>query len=80
MENRLIEILKKISGYNGTIDPEEDLDSYGYDSLLFMQLIVQVETEYGIEFDDEELLIENFMTLNRINTLLIKKGIEEPGK
>lgn len=34
----------------------EDLE---YDSLSFMNMIVELETEFGISFDDSELLLDN---------------------
>lgn len=34
-------------------------DDLKYDSLCFMNMIVELETELGISFDDTELLIDN---------------------
>lgn len=34
-------------------------DDLEYDSLCFMNMIVDLETELGISFDDTELLLEN---------------------
>lgn len=34
-------------------------DDLEYDSLCFMNMIVELETELGISFDDAELLLEN---------------------
>lgn len=48
------------------IQLDTDLYSIGMDSLLFIQLIVLLETAYSIEIDDEDLLIERFSTINQI--------------
>lgn len=48
------------------IQLDTDLSSVGMDSILFIQLIVLLETSYSIEIDDEDLLIEHFSTINKI--------------
>lgn len=55
IKNNIIEILKK----NG-IEWEDsfdslDLSTVGIDSLLFIQLIVEIEEKFGFEFNDEDL-------------------------
>ncbi|MFD1887705.1 acyl carrier protein [Paenibacillus wenxiniae] len=51
---------------NTAIDRNEDLLKYGLDSLATIKLILQLETEFKIEFTDEELLTENFNTIAKI--------------
>ncbi len=43
--------------------PEEELASYGMDSFASMSLVVAFETNFNIVFEDEELLFENFTTV-----------------
>lgn len=54
-------------------DPGADLTHYGMDSMRAIQLIVELETRYEIEFDDSELLLENFVKLNSIHSRVSEK-------
>lgn len=38
----------------------------GFDSLMFVDLIVEIETEFNFEFEDEYLLIENIDKVKNI--------------
>jgi acyl carrier protein len=49
------------------IDPDLDLISRGYlDSLAMMQLILFIEEHFDMKVGEEEVLPENFRTLDRI--------------
>lgn len=41
-----------------------------FDSIMFVLLIVALEDEFNIEIDDENLLIENLSTFDRIVELV----------
>jgi acyl carrier protein len=54
--------------------PETDLlSAHGLDSLTSVQLTLYLEDEFGVLFEDDELSIENFATLESIVGLLDKK-------
>jgi acyl carrier protein len=46
-----------------TITLDEELANHGMDSFASMSLVIEFETLYGITFEDEELLFENFATV-----------------
>ena len=46
-----------------SVAPEDELAQYGMDSFASMSLVVAFETEFGIVFEDEELLFEHFATV-----------------
>lgn len=48
------------------IGDDEDICPYGLDSIKGIQAIVLLEEEFHIELDDEDLLIENVNTINKI--------------
>ncbi|ANY70211.1 hypothetical protein BBD42_29670 [Paenibacillus sp. BIHB 4019] len=48
------------------VAPDDELASYGMDSFASMTLVVAFETNYNIVFEDEELLFENFATLQHM--------------
>lgn len=74
--NILPEIIQILNKY-GVIIPENrklsdiDLVEYGLDSLLFISLLVDLEVAFNIEFDPDDLLIENFRSVDSI-----KKKVE----
>lgn len=58
----------------GSLDPELNLLEEGVlDSLGLQQLITFLEEKYSITVDDEDLLPENFATVNAIAELISKQ-------
>ncbi|MDP4094930.1 MAG: acyl carrier protein [Bacillota bacterium] len=48
----------------------DDLRSFGLNSISCIDLIVKLEEENGISISDEDLLIDNVCTINNIGNLL----------
>ena len=48
------------------ITPETEIKSISLDSLSFVELIVNLEAEFGISFDDEQLNIYDYATVQDI--------------
>jgi len=58
------------------IEDHVPLAEYGMDSIKMINLIVQLEDQFQIEFEDEELLMENFGDLDKtISVLMDKLGV-----
>lgn len=71
----LLQSQLELEGEN--IENDESLqENYGLDSMGFIQLVVALEQEFHIEFDDEVLMIQNFDTINKIVELVqrVKDG------
>ena len=51
-------------------------DDLNYDSIKFLQLIINLEESFQIEFNDEVLLIENFSTVAQIKHLISNLIVE----
>ena len=47
-------------------------DDLGFDSISFIQLIVDIERNFEIEIDDNMLLMENFSTVGQIENIISK--------
>lgn len=45
---------------------DEDLKEYGMDSLNAIELVVALEMEFGIEFSEEDLLVDNLCTIRKL--------------
>lgn len=52
---------------------EDDLSPYGLDSINTVRLIVELEDMFDIIFEDDELLFQNFSTVNHIVSRIIRK-------
>lgn len=64
-----VEITNKVSEvlqHKGEIAAEQDLAAIGLDSMRSVGLVVGLEEMYNIEYDDEELLTDNFSTIAKI--------------
>ncbi|MCX7923427.1 MAG: phosphopantetheine-binding protein [Clostridia bacterium] len=55
------------------ISMEEDLLDCGLTSNNYIKLIVSLEKEFGIEVPEEDMTIDNFMTINRIMSYIHTK-------
>ena len=53
----------------------EDLKEYGMDSLNAIELIVALEMEFAIEFNEEDLLVDNLCTIQKLKDV-VKKNLE----
>jgi len=62
VETKLMELLKKSS----KIDKNVNLIEQGVDSLIIVQLILVLEEEMGIQIDDDNLLLDNFESVEKI--------------
>jgi acyl carrier protein len=60
------ENVKKLSG-------ETSLTTIGVDSFNCMDIIVNIESHFDIEFDDEDLFMDNLRTLDRLHKIVSKK-------
>lgn len=76
MRDRLIKIIKELveDDIDFNITSDIDLiDDVGFDSITIIQLIVSIETEFNIELEDYELMMQNIRKLNYLVELLEKK-------
>ncbi len=75
-ELRVKGILKKVLGNDELIDKldaEQNLSDLGITSVNFIKIIVLVEDEFDIEFDDEDLKFENFNTIANVSAYIEDK-------
>lgn len=72
MENTIIEIVRNIlPDKSRAVLPTTDLiESLGFDSLNILELITALEEKFDILFDDEDLDLSNFNTINTIRLTL----------
>jgi acyl carrier protein len=74
-------ILTELAGGRGrrSIPPDEDLIRRGVlDSLGLMQLVSFLEERFRIQVGDEDLVADNFQSLNQIGAFVTRKSEEAP--
>lgn len=75
----LSEVIRECADRNGEIREETDLFvDLGLDSVEVFQVIVRTEEVFGIEFDDVDLLSENFSQIASFCSL-IQRELERGG-
>lgn len=56
---------------NAKLNEDEDLLSAGIlDSLAILQLVAFIEDQFGIKVPDEDVVFENFQSINALTTYL----------
>jgi acyl carrier protein len=57
------------------LNPQDDLLESGVvDSLGILDLVAFIEQEFGIEVSDEDLLPENFNTIDRLTAFVVSRA------
>lgn len=81
MDDRKAKIKEFLSRFfrNHDLGDEEDIFALGFvNSLLAMQLVNFVEKEFRITIDDDDLDLDNFRTIARIDQLIERKTAAAP--
>ncbi|MFC3788058.1 acyl carrier protein [Paenibacillus sp. GCM10012307] len=73
MEQVISKKLSEVFNREVNFDYETDLRNEGLDSIKTIELIVNLEVEFNIQIDDQDLLIENFSRVTKIKKLLSEK-------
>lgn len=72
MQNRVINIIKKYSMVDN-INSADRLKNIGIDSLMIVEVILELEEELHIEFDIEKLSLDNLKIVSDIIKLCSEK-------
>jgi acyl carrier protein len=74
MKERIITMIKDACALaESNINEKTKLSEISLDSLSFIQLIVNLEDEFDIQFEDEELNIYDFKTVNDLVDIVEEK-------
>ena len=81
METELINYISTEIAYDRptTLTPDEPLLDGALDSTDVLRLVVHVEDCYGVKIEDDELVPENFATINAVAALLREKTAKRSG-
>jgi acyl carrier protein len=74
---RLREVLSAIDG--AEVEEDKDLRDYpGFDSLIILEALVWLETEFKVTIPDEELTVDSFCTVGKMADYVIKHQRKSP--
>ena len=76
IENRLYKIISNISEIPINSDSMNDVDiinDYNFDSVKMVQLIIDIEMEFDICFEDDELEIDKLNTIEKLKKIIESK-------
>lgn len=80
IEKRLKELISKVATQDvnpDSINEETILTKYlGYDSVQIIELIVELENEFNIEIEDDDLEIENLTVYSKLYDMIKRKTKE----
>lgn len=76
MEEKLREIIARVLELSEEaeekLDEETDLMDLGLDSMTCVEVVVNLEDEFGITVEEEDLMVENMSTIARLKKLVEK--------
>lgn len=75
MMEKICTIVQQVLNIEEELRPDEDLIGRGLDSVKTVHLIVLLEEMIDIRFDDSDLILENFRSIQNIINLLKRKEI-----
>lgn len=68
-KERIIEIITKLTGdecVSERLNQNDNLTQFGLDSVSFIKLVVSLEAEFDIEFEDEALDYNNYISFKML--------------
>lgn len=72
-EKTLINLIKSHIEDTGEISSHSNICDIGYDSLKFIELVIKIEHEFEIEFNDEDLYYRKFTSVKEIEDYIERK-------
>ena len=74
VHEKIIQIIEEILEEDTAEDFLNDEEwEWELDSLTFMQMIVMIEEEFGVELPDELLIFEGYKTIEELETFIIER-------
>ena len=73
IDKEIIKLIFEIGELSNNIGLDTAFDEIELDSIEFITIIVEVETNYEIEFDDENMLISNYQSIGDFVEYVKKK-------
>lgn len=70
MKEKIIEIISEVNPFEEISEDTELIESGIVDSLSLVYIINQIQMNFGVEFPEELLQAENFVSVNKIEEIV----------
>lgn len=74
-EQKIILCINKVLEQEIVLKNDEDLKGEGLDSLAIVELVMELEEVFGIQFKDKDMIVENFNAITRITETIKRYGV-----
>ena len=71
MKEKIYAIIKKFVGNHSNVNDDALLMEIGIDSVTFISMIIEIEEEFNIRFDDMQLIYDNYKTIGQFIEMII---------
>ena len=66
-QETIFSIISDISGFSiEKLSEDKSMEELELNSIVFIQIVIQCENKFGIEFEDDQLLLNNFPTIKHL--------------
>lgn len=66
-QKKIFSIIRDVSGFPlEQISENKSLEELEINSIVFIQLVIRCENEFGIQFEDDQLLLANYPTIKEL--------------
>ncbi|MCM1047353.1 MAG: acyl carrier protein [Clostridiales bacterium] len=72
LKDIIVRVLKLSADDEGKLNSDTDLMELGLDSMTCVEVVVNIEDEFGIMVEEEDLLVENMSTIKKLGELIEK--------
>jgi acyl carrier protein len=63
VREKILEIIKQELDFHQIIHDESKLEEIGVDSIAFISIIIAIEEEFSIRFDDKQIIYNKYQTI-----------------
>ncbi len=74
LEHLIIQDSRGVDNFYKFTDDTDLINDLGYDSVAIIQLIVNIEIEFGFEFGDTDILADNLVKYSNLRDYVLKKS------
>ena len=80
MQDQIIKVVENICRLSGKqVEPQLHLiEDLGFDSIMLLDLISQLEAEFEVVFEDEDLDLQNFSSVDHMSKLIGRIHAKNP--
>lgn len=76
IEQKVIECIKLRTHLTNHLSLEDSLESLQLNSIIFVKIVITLEEEFNIEFDDDKLIVTAFTSVGDISNYICDRLLD----